>query len=211
MFRGNGRFHVRFLGHPGPRLDEERDKRIARSSHARTKSPHPLSSVTTPDFVSQFHETLEGCSKRLSPPPAPSTIAASPHLFHLAPSSDSIPPLHRLPDGQPHPGSVPSEESAQPIRMTFQKLRPPRLESLKSLEGFKSNVSRGNPMIHLLQRLWHEETAQDLTEYALLLALIVLGQSPARELSRRQSTTSFPTPPPASAMPAARSFRLRLS
>ena len=30
-------------------------------------------------------------------------------------------------------------------------------------------------MKHLLRRLWHEESGQDLTEYALLLVLIALA------------------------------------
>jgi Flp pilus assembly pilin Flp len=30
-------------------------------------------------------------------------------------------------------------------------------------------------MVNLLKRLWQEENGQDLTEYALLLALIALG------------------------------------
>jgi pilus assembly protein Flp/PilA len=34
---------------------------------------------------------------------------------------------------------------------------------------------KGMKMMNLLKRLWQEETGQDLTEYALLLALIALG------------------------------------
>lgn len=38
--------------------------------------------------------------------------------------------------------------------------------------GFQSE---GSEMNNLVRRLWHEEEGQDLTEYALLLALIALG------------------------------------
>jgi pilus assembly protein Flp/PilA len=34
---------------------------------------------------------------------------------------------------------------------------------------------KGTKMMNLLKRLWKEEKGQDLTEYALLLALIALG------------------------------------
>jgi pilus assembly protein Flp/PilA len=34
---------------------------------------------------------------------------------------------------------------------------------------------KGTKMMNLLKRLWQEEQGQDLTEYALLLALIALG------------------------------------
>jgi Flp pilus assembly pilin Flp len=34
---------------------------------------------------------------------------------------------------------------------------------------------KGTTMMNLLKRLWQEDKGQDLTEYALLLALIALG------------------------------------
>ena len=36
-------------------------------------------------------------------------------------------------------------------------------------------MSKGTQMKKLLTRLWHDEAGQDLTEYALLLVLLVLA------------------------------------
>jgi Flp pilus assembly pilin Flp len=51
--------------------------------------------------------------------------------------------------------------------------------SVRQLTVHGQNVKRSAPeekgMIKLLARLWHEEDGQDLTEYALLLVLLVLA------------------------------------
>jgi hypothetical protein len=44
---------------------------------------------------------------------------------------------------------------------------------------------KANKMKNLLKLLWQEQKGQDLTEYALLLALLALGATRVLELFRR--------------------------
>ena len=59
MLRGNGRFHVRLLGHRGPRLGEEDDERIARSSKSEQSVPTRYVVLRRPNSFHGFAESLQ--------------------------------------------------------------------------------------------------------------------------------------------------------